>query len=140
MPPWREWVAARALDRLCKQHVAYLWILGGVTVNYHTLADFRVRHEEVLDRLLTQSVAALMNEGLVNLKRTAQDGVRIRAGAGGKSFARRETLERHLQKAEEQVRALRQELEADPGAASQRERAARERAYREAQAACRKSA
>jgi transposase len=123
--------SARALDRLCKQHVAYLWILGGVTINYHTLADFRVQHEETLDRLLTQSVAALMNEGLVSLKRTAQDGVRIRASASRGSFVERPTLEEHLAKAEEQVCALREELEADPGRATRRERAARERTRRE---------
>lgn len=123
--------SARALDRLCKQHVAYLWILGGVTVNYHTLADFRVQREEILDRLLTQSVAVLMNEGLVSLKRTAQDGVRIRASASRGSFVGKPTLEEHLATAEEQVRALREELEADPGSATRRERAARERAGRE---------
>lgn len=32
-------------------------------MNYHTLADFRVRHEEAMDDLLTQSVASLMSEG-----------------------------------------------------------------------------
>lgn len=123
--------SARALDRLCKQHVAYLWILGGVTVNYHTLADFRVDHEAILDQLLTQSVAALMEEGLVNMKRTAQDGVRVRASAGGGSFVGRSTLEDHLEKAEEQVRSLSEELEADPGATSRRVCAARERVRRE---------
>jgi len=54
--------SARALDRLCKEHDAYRWLLGGVTVNYHTPADFRVEQGEVLDRLLTEGVAALMAE------------------------------------------------------------------------------
>jgi len=34
--------SAWALGRLCKEHDAYRWLLGGVTVNYHTLVDFRV--------------------------------------------------------------------------------------------------
>ena len=33
--------SARLLDRLCQSDAAYLWLLGGVTVNYHTLADLR---------------------------------------------------------------------------------------------------
>lgn len=33
--------SARLLDRLCKSDAAYLWLLGGVSVNYHTLSDFR---------------------------------------------------------------------------------------------------
>jgi len=35
---------ARELARLCEEHIAYQWILGGVSINYHTLADFRVNY------------------------------------------------------------------------------------------------
>src|SRR6185295_17773140 len=59
--------SARALERLTQQHDAYRWICGGVSVNHHSLSDFRVRHVEFLDGLLTQSVAVLMSEGLVKL-------------------------------------------------------------------------
>lgn len=123
--------SARALDRLSKEHLVYQWICGGVGVNYHTLADFRVRHGEALDELLTQSVASLMNEGLVKLKRVAQDGMKVRASAGASSFRRKETLGECLKQAQEQVQELRRELEEDPGAATRREQAARERAARE---------
>ena len=34
--------SARHLDRLCAESLPYQWICGGVSVNYHTLADFRV--------------------------------------------------------------------------------------------------
>src|SRR5512142_2068872 len=61
--------SARALDRLCQEHLAYQWLLGGVRVNYHTLADFRVVCEAELDHLLTTSVAALLREGVVDLER-----------------------------------------------------------------------
>jgi len=123
--------SARALDRLCQEHDAYRWLCGGVSVNYHTLADFRVGHGEVLDRLLTQSVAALMAEGLVKLERVAQDGKRVRASAGAGSFRRRPKLESALEAAKQQVEALRQELEAHPEATSKRQKAARERTVRE---------
>jgi transposase len=33
--------SARELERLCQEHAAYRWIRGGVSVNYHTLSDFR---------------------------------------------------------------------------------------------------
>src|SRR5688572_29882003 len=67
--------SARALARLCEEHDAYRWVCGGVAVNYHTLADFRVGPGEELDELLTTSVAALMAEGVVDLTRVAHDGV-----------------------------------------------------------------
>jgi transposase len=41
--------SARELNRLCQHHAAYRWICGGVSMNYHTLADFRTQHVE-LDR------------------------------------------------------------------------------------------
>ena len=123
--------SARALDRLCEQHDAYRWIAGGVSVNYHTLADFRVGHADFLDTLLTRSVATLMAEGLVTLTRVAQDGVRVRASAGAASFRRRERLQQCLDEAAAHVRVLRQELEEDPAATSRRQAAARTRAAQE---------
>jgi len=123
--------SARELNRLCEQHVAYRWICGGVSMNYHTLSDFRTQHVELLDRLLTESVASLMAEGLVTLDRVAQDGMKVRASAGAASFRRQPTLEEALAEAEERLRQLKQELDANPGASKTRGQAARQRAAEE---------
>jgi transposase len=120
--------SARALAELCENHHAYQWLCGGVGVNYHTLADFRTGHAEVLDRLLTESTAVLMSQGLVELNRVAQDGMRVRASAGAASFRREPSLEACLKEAEEQVQRLRAEVEEDPGATSRRQQAARAQA------------
>ncbi len=74
--------SARELNRLCQYHAAYRWLCGGVSMNYHTLADFRTQHVDLLDRLLTESAASLMTEGLVTLDRVAQDGMKVRAMPG----------------------------------------------------------
>jgi len=123
--------SARELNGLCTSHVAYRWICGGVSVNYHTLSDFRTAHVDLLDNLLTDSVGILMHQGLVTLNRVAEDGMRVRASAGASSFRRQETLEKHLAEAREQVTRLKEELEQDPGSLSRRQKAARERAVRE---------
>ncbi len=123
--------SARQLDELCRSHSAYQWICGDVSVNYHTLSDFRTDHGELLDQLLSQSVAVLLAEGLVDLNRVAQDGMRVRASAGAASFRRRPTLEEALAEAEAQIQALRAELEEDPAASNRRQQKARERATRE---------
>jgi transposase len=123
--------SARALDRLCTEHIIYRWLCGGVSVNYHTLADFRVQHGDLLDEILTNSIAALLAEGLVDLERVAQDGLRVRASAGSNSFHRRTTLESYLETAQAQVEQLKQEVENHPEGTSQRQRAARERAVHE---------
>jgi len=116
--------SARALDRLCAEHDAYRWLAGGVGLNYHTLAAFRVDEAAALDALLTESVAALLADGLVTMAAVAQDGMRVRAGAGAASYRRRPTLERFLAEAEA-------ELDADPAATSRRIAVARERAATE---------
>jgi transposase len=123
--------SARELNRLCQHHAAYRWICGGVSMNYHTLSDFRAQHVDLLDRLLTESVASLMAEGLVTLDRVAQDGMKVRASAGAASFRRRPPLEEALGEAEEQVAQLRKELEANPAAHKTRQQAARQRAAEE---------
>ena len=95
--------SAREVDRLCYSHDAYRWLRGGVSVNYHTLSDFRVAHQAALDGLLTQSIAALLHGGIVTLARVAQDGTRVRGHAGAGSFRREETLQECLRQARKQV-------------------------------------
>lgn len=122
--------SGRRIAELCdpqQGETAYQWICGGVSVNYHTINDFRTAHPECLDRCLTESVAVLMNEGLVSLDRVAQDGMRVRADASGKSFRREPTLETCLAEAEEQVRLLRDESGNDSSGSTRREKAAKER-------------
>jgi transposase len=123
--------SARALAWLCSHHNAFRWLVGGVSVNHHTLSDFRVDHVAFLDQLLTHSVAVLREQELVDLNRVAHDGMRVRASAGAASFRRQPTLEEHLQEAETQVQRLKEELEDDPGALSRRQAKAQERAARE---------
>lgn len=123
--------SARALARLCESHDGYRWLMGGVSVNHHTLSDFRVGHGAVLDRLLMENVAVLMDCGLIDFDRLSQDGVRIRAGAGAASYRRRATLEAHLTQAREVVEQLKSEVDDDPAASTRRIVAARKRAARE---------
>ncbi len=127
--------SARLLARLCERDAPYRWICGGVPVNHHTLSDFRTEHEKEIDGLLTQTLAALMKHGVVKLQRVAQDGMKVRASAGAASFRRRQSLERCLEEAKEQVRKLKRELHEDGSASTRRQKAARERAARDRQAA-----
>ena len=123
--------SARALERLCASHDAYRWLCGGVSVNYHGLADFRSGHGELLDRLLTHNIAALMADNVIEIAEVVQDGVRVRAGAGASSFRRRQSLHKHLKKARQLVEYLKREIDEDPDASNRRLKAAQERAARE---------
>lgn len=123
--------SARALADLCVRHEAYLWLCGGVSVNYHSLSDFRIDNGARLDRLLTEHVAALARAGLIELSAISHDGMRVRASAGAASFRRKPTVEEHLRAARTLVEQLKREIDDAPEASRARIRAARERAARE---------
>lgn len=119
--------AAREIERLCSQHLAYQWMCGGVHVNHHTLSDFRNLSSDLLNGLLTQTVAVLLDQGLVEMKRVAQDGMKVRAAAGASSFRTRKRLKELKKIVSEQVEALAQEIESDAGAGARREKSSRQR-------------
>lgn len=126
--------SARQLAELCARHDAYRWLRGGMPVNYHTLSDFRTRHGAELDELLTQSLAVLLQQQLLHLRRVAQDGTKVRAAASRSSARRRATLEECLRHARAQVEAVREKATMGATAAHERRRqAAQVRAARERQ-------
>lgn len=122
----------RKLDRLCREHDAYKWLCGGVSLNYHTLNDFRVSHGPLLDALFTEVLTALTDQGVVKVDRISQDGKRVRASAGSSSFHREKTLRRRLRQVRDYVEVLKRQPDEAPGE-SARKRAAQERAAREQQ-------
>lgn len=123
--------SARQLERLTQSDLAYRWIAGGVPLNYHGLADFRVAHVAVLDRLLSESVTALIKTGVISLAEIAVDGTKVRAHASRGSFKTADKLARIEAAVERRLAELRAEIETGPRASSQRRLAARERAARE---------
>lgn len=122
--------SARQLARLCERDLVYQWICGGVGVNHHRLSDFLTDHTQILDSLLTDTVATLIHQGLVTLNTVGQDGMRVRANAGSSSFRREATLKECRQAAQERVEQLRAEREDESlqGSSEQRRQAAQERA------------
>ena len=117
--------SARLLDRLCESEAAYRWLCGGVSVNYHTLSDFRTKVGPFLDDLLSRSVAGLIETGLIDAKTVAVDGIRVWASAGKQSFRREKRLAELHEAARRAVEELRAEVEEDPGSAAHRRQARR---------------
>jgi len=122
--------SAREIARLCEYHPAYQWLTGLEVVNYHTLADFRIRHKEALDQLFIEVLGVLSHAGLITLERVMHDGTKVKACASDSSFHRKATLEEHLRLAREQVEQM-----GDPGSEelSQRVAKAQQRVLREKQ-------
>jgi transposase len=109
----------RGIARLCECHDAYRWLCGGVSLNYHTINDYRVDHGEALDELFTRMIALLVKQELVDVARVAQDGVRIRANASAASFRSSSSLQRLHAEAREHLDALKQQN--DPALSAQQQ-------------------
>jgi transposase len=123
--------SARKLDRLCVEHLAYIWLCGGVAMNYHTLSDFRTKHRQALDDLMTQILGRLAHAGLIEFEHFTQDGIRVRAGAGAASFHRQATLEQNLAEAQALLATLAEPPAEGAEEATPREQAAQRRAAEE---------
>lgn len=123
--------SAHEVARRCVEDLPYIWLCGGVSVNYHSLSDFRVDHQAALDELMNCLWAQLDQAGLINWESQAQDGLRVRASAGAASFRRQPTLEKRLAAAQAGLAAMEAAALAESEPRSPRQQAAQERAVRE---------
>lgn len=127
--------SARAVERMMDYEPGLQWLAGGKQINYHTLTDFRVCENSVLERMMAQVLAVLEQEGMIDLSVVMQDGTKVEASAGSASMHRRKTLEEHLEQAQQAVKQLGGKVEEkDEEKQSKRQRAAQQRAAREREA------
>lgn len=133
--------SARELARRTTTDLPYMWLCGGVSVNHHSLSDFRSNNPEYFEKLLVDTVTAMMQGGFVTLGSIGQDGMRVRASAGGSSFRRKETLEKLHQEAKDHVEALQRESQdaSQQAGSDARRQAARQRAATEREARIREA-
>jgi transposase len=55
--------SARELERLQKYEPGLRWLCANQIINYHTISDFRVRHEGALQELFARILGVLSEEG-----------------------------------------------------------------------------
>jgi transposase len=84
--------SARKLEELCKHHIVYRWLAGGIPINRTMLADFRSNNSIKFEDLLTSCLAVLVQTQILQDTDFSQDGTRVKANAGLKSYRREESL------------------------------------------------
>jgi transposase len=134
--------SARAINRMMSYEPGIRWLTADQPINYHTIADFRVGHEEALKEMFAQFLVVLETASLVNLDTLLVDGTKVRTVAGRASLHRRLTLEKRVKQARKVVRELDRKAADEGEAMEEKRRAAQRRAAREglerAQAAMKK--
>ena len=98
--------SARKLEELCQHHTVYRWLAGGVSVNRTTLAEFRSKHPSKFEDLLTNCLAVMLQEGVIELEGFSQDGTKIKANAGFGSYRRKESLNKLKEEVRQHIKKL----------------------------------
>lgn len=123
--------SAREVARRIHSDTAFRWIVGDQSVGHAKLSEFRIGHREVVDKLFTDVLGALLHRQLMSLDLVAQDGTRVRACASAPSFRRAASLEQCREQAALHLKAVL--AEADDAEASEAEKLARLAAARDYQ-------
>jgi transposase len=126
--------SAREVSRQIDWEPGFRWLAAMEEINHHTLSDFRVDHQQALERLFAKVLGLFEHEGWITLERVMQDGTKIRTQCAQNSFRKRESLEQSLERARKHVREVSQSTDENPRRQRARERGAREREERLGQA------
>lgn len=95
--------SSRRLERECTRNTELQWLVGGLTPNYHSIADFRKDNPKALRNTFKLFVLFLKDEKLVSGDVVAIDGTKVRANNGKKNNYNPKKIERHLAYIEEKT-------------------------------------
>jgi transposase len=73
--------ASRRLQWACRHDVSFMYLMGGVKPDFHTICEFRKRFEAELKDLFSQVLQMCHEAGLVRLGHVSLDGTKVRANA-----------------------------------------------------------
>ena len=86
--------SSRRIAEMVRYDTRMMWLAGGLTPDFHTLARFRKTKLERFEELFRGSVRLCMEMGLVAMREVAVDGTKLRANASRKSLYDAKRIER----------------------------------------------
>jgi transposase len=105
--------SSRAIERRCREDVAFRVITANQTPDHATIARFRARHEHALGELFGQVLALCARAGLVRLGVVAVDGTKIAAAATHHATRSYEEIAREILEQAAELDAAEDELHGD---------------------------
>lgn len=88
--------SSRRLEAECQRNVEVMWLLGRLTPDYKSIAEFRRMHRRALMEAGAELVRFARSVGLVRGEWVAIDGSKFLAAASARSVAERESVKRYL--------------------------------------------
>ena len=103
--------SSRRLERECARNSELQWLIGNLTPNYHSIADFRKVNPKALKNVFKLFVLFLKDAELVTGETVAIDGTKVRAHNSKKNNYSQKKIDRHLLYVEEKTNEYLQQLE-----------------------------
>ena len=98
-------------ERECARNSELQWLIGNLTPNYHSIADFRKVNPKALKNVFKLFVLFLKDAELVTGETVAIDGTKVRAHNSKKNNYSQKKIDRHLLYVEEKTNEYLQQLE-----------------------------
>ncbi len=99
--------SSRKIEAALKENIHYMWLSGMSTPDHNTINRFRgERLKEVLEKIFTEVVLLLAEEGLLSLKELYTDGTKIEANANRYSFVWGKAIKTNREKIKKQLSEL----------------------------------
>lgn len=99
--------SSRKIEQALKEHIPFMWLSGMNTPDHNTINRFRgERLQDALEKVFSQVVVLLSEEGLLCIKEVYTDGTKIEANAGRYTFVWGKAIETSREKIREQLREL----------------------------------
>lgn len=73
--------SSRKLERECHYNLAFIWLMGGLKPDHHTISEFRRRNRKALANVIKQCARLCLQHGLIEGNVLFIDGTRMRANA-----------------------------------------------------------
>lgn len=105
------WKSSRKLERALYHNVSFIWLLGGLTPDHKTIAEFRRKNTEALKRILKQCTRMCMELDLLDGNVLFVDGTKIRANASRTRNHTKHHYEEHLAEVDKRIDELLEECE-----------------------------
>lgn len=98
--------SCRLVSKNLRENLAFIWISGNQTPDFHTLNDFRLRLKDDIKKIFKQIVVYALEHGIIKAKDVFIDHTKNEANANKHKIVWRKQVERQSKKIDEELDEL----------------------------------
>lgn len=99
--------SSRKIEAALKENIHFMWLSGRSTPDHNTINRFRgERLKEALEKIFSEVVLLLLEEGLLSLKELYTDGTKVEASANRYTFVWGKSIQSSRERIKKQLKEL----------------------------------